>query len=49
LQLGIDGNYTVYNSGEDGGYEPPWQDNYQLIQVAFRLEQENESSSNRAL
>ena len=49
LQLGIDGSYTAYNSGEDGGYEPPWEENYEVVQVAFRLEQENESSSNKAL
>jgi hypothetical protein len=49
LQLAIDGNYLAFNSGEDGGYEPPWEENYEVIQVAFRLEQKNESSSNRAL
>ena len=49
LQLAIDGNYLAYNSGEDGGYEPPWEENYELIQVSFRMEQENESSSNKAL
>ena len=49
LQLAIDGIYTDFNFPEDGSYDPAWEENYEYIQVAFRLEQDNQSTSNKAL
>lgn len=49
LQLGIDGNYLAYTLPEDGGYDTDWQEDYEVITTGFRLEQNNESSSNKAI
>ena len=49
LQIVIDGNFEAMNLPEDGEYAIEWQEDYEFIQAAVRLQREDRSSSNKAV
>lgn len=49
LSIGIDGNLTPMTKSDNSEYEVNWEDNYEFIQGSVRLENDSESSSNKAL
>lgn len=49
LQLYIDNNWEVMNLGDEGEYTVEWSDNYEYIQGSVRLQEDDRSSSNKAL
>lgn len=49
FNLALDNEFKVMNFPDGSEYLPEWQENYEFIQVAFRLEIDNRSTSNKAL
>lgn len=49
LQLFIDDNWEAMNMNEESTYQVDWQENYEFIQASVRLQENDRSSSNKAL
>jgi hypothetical protein len=49
LNIVFDGNFNAMTKTEDSEYNTEWQEDYEFIQTAFRLEEDSKSSSNKAL
>jgi hypothetical protein len=47
--LGLDNEFKLLNFPEGFEYSPDWQENYEFIQVAFRLEIDERSTSNKGI
>lgn len=49
LQLYVDDNWEAMNLSDDSTYNIEWQENYERIQASVRLQENDRSSSNKAL
>lgn len=49
LQIKINNQYEAMELGEDGEYTADWQENYEYVEASFRLQEEDRSSSNKAV
>jgi hypothetical protein len=49
LDVAYGGNYNAMNKPDNSDYNYDWQDNYEFIQGSVRLEEDDKSSSNKAL
>lgn len=49
LQLYVDGAWEAMSMGDDSTYSVEWQENYEYIQASVRLQENDRSSSNKAL
>jgi hypothetical protein len=49
LNIVFNGNFNAMTKSEDSDYSVDWQEDYEFMQVAFNLEEDSKSSSNKAL
>lgn len=49
LQLYVDDNWEAMNMTDESSYSPEWQENYEYIQTSVRLQENDRSSSNKAV